>query len=133
MPVAVDIGEINAHRRAARMPKAEWIDGPKSPFPRIDPNSIGARGIVVANIQVRNSVSIEIAKHHRQSPVPVWRNRFPFLVHEHARLKLNGSKMPLPIVAVQSVHFWQFAHLPVRQRLKSILQVWERGRLIIDL
>ena len=63
VPIPIDIAKIHPHRRAAGMPKCKLIDWPKSSPTRINPNAVRGN-VVIANVQVRNAISIEIAKHH---------------------------------------------------------------------
>src|SRR5207245_1329380 len=103
------------------MTEGQWIDCAKGALPGINPDSI-RRHIVVANVQVGRPITINVTKHCRQSPIPKGWNRFAFLVQKNARLELNGREVTMPIVAVKSVHLWQFPHSSIRQCLKAVFE-----------
>ena len=114
------------------MAELQQLDRAKHSFPGIDPDAI-RRGVVVADIEVRNPVPIDVAKHHRQPPVAIRRNRHALLVGVSALLELDGGEVSLAVVAIQPMHLRQLPHFPIRQRLEPSLPLWRAGRFAVHL
>src|SRR3954466_8618918 len=66
--IAVDIGEINAHREEAGLAQSQAIDGAKSAASLVEPDAVGTIK-VVADVNIGKTVAIDIANHHGQPPV----------------------------------------------------------------
>ena len=66
--IAVEVGEINPHRKHAGLSQRQFGNRAKPAFAVVDPDAVFG-GKIVADINVRRAVAIEVAKHHRQSPV----------------------------------------------------------------
>src|SRR5947207_6382222 len=69
--IAIEVGEIYSHRTAARAAQSQLVDGPKISLALIDPDPV-RRPEIVADVNVRGAVSVQIAKRNGQRPVK-WR------------------------------------------------------------
>ena len=118
VPVAVDVGEIHAHRRAARVADETRGEQPEGALAGVDPDAV-RRGVVVAHVQVGEAVVVDVAEHHGQPPVAERRDRFPLLVHERPGLVLDRGETTFAVVAVEPVDLGQLADLAVRRRLEA--------------
>ena len=66
--VAVNVAEIDAHRKAAGVTHREVGLGAEVAVAIVDPDAIG-REQVVANVNVRCAVAVHVSEHRRQTPV----------------------------------------------------------------
>ena len=63
VPVAVDVGEVHRHREVAAVAQRHLADEPEFAIAQIDPKPV-RRLEVVANVNVRPAVLVDIADHH---------------------------------------------------------------------
>ena len=100
MPIPVDIGEVDPHGKCARIPQGRPRYRPKPALAIVEPNAI-RREQIVANINIRSSVLIHIAEHHRQPQVPrLGRERLSLLVHENPIGPGYRRKTSSPIIEI---------------------------------
>ena len=130
--VPVDVGEINPHGRATGMAQLQRLQFPKLTPALIDPNAV-RRGVVVADIEIGCSVTVDVAKHHGQTPISIRRQRRSLRIRKRAGLILDGPEPSLPFIEVQPVHLRQLADLAVGQRLEAALPFGRAGRFAVDL
>src|SRR6266704_7190086 len=67
-PIAIDVGDVYRHRRKRYLPHRQRGKRPKPPVPVVDPDSVASHE-VVAHVQVRLAVVVEVAEHRAQSPI----------------------------------------------------------------
>ena len=130
--VPIDVGKIHAHGRAAGVAQFHRVQLPELTPTLIDPDAIGRR-VVIADIQIRGSIAIDIAEHHRQTPIPIGRYRLSLRIRKRAGLVLDSPEPALPLIEVQPVYLGQLAHLAVGQRLEAALPFRGPGRFAVDL
>ena len=130
--IPIDVGEIDAHGRAAGVAQFQGLQFPELTPTLIDPDAIGRR-VVIADIQIRGAIAIDIAEHHRQTPIPIGRQRLSLRIRKRAGLVLDGPEPALPLIEVQPVHLGQLAHLAVGQRFETPLPFGRSGRFTVDL
>ena len=99
-PVAVQIRDIDRHGEGAGVPQGQPGDGAKTAMAVVDPDSI-RRMKIIADIQIRRVIVVEIPEHRCQSPI-VRRlgDRLAFLVQERPVGPGNRLETPLALVAV---------------------------------
>ena len=68
VPVPVDVREIHAHRVFAGVAQGQPGQRPKHPLAIVDPDPV-RRPIVIAHIEVGETVAVNVAKCRAQSPV----------------------------------------------------------------
>ncbi len=122
--VAIDVREIDAHRGKAHLSNRQRRHGVESPLSIIDPEAI-RRLEIVAHVNVRRSVAVDIAEHDREPPVKRrLRQRPPMLVKKRAlgerhRYKPSRTLIPqqhirLPVLVVgESASAGLFADLEI--------------------
>ena len=132
VPIPIDIAKINAHRGPAGMTELQLINRAKRSLPGIDPDAIRRR-VVIADVQVGTSIAVDVAKHHRQPPITIRRNRRSLLVGVSARLELDRLEVSLAVVAIEPMHLRQFAHFPIRQRLEAPFPLRRTRRFAVHL
>src|SRR4051812_43091108 len=66
--IAIDVGEVDAHREEAGLAESQAIDGTKSAASLVEPDAVGTIK-VVADVNVGKTVAVDIANHHGQTPV----------------------------------------------------------------
>src|SRR5437868_4436017 len=90
------------------MPKARAWGGFELAFALIDPNAIG-RFEIIAHINIRTPVAIEVAHHHRKAPIK--RRQLQGLavfIQECAASPGNGGEMAMTIVQIKRVRLAVF-------------------------
>ena len=66
--VPVDIREVNRHGGIAGLAQRRRRERPEDAFALVDPKPV-RREIIIADIEIRQSVAVHIAKHCAQAPV----------------------------------------------------------------
>src|SRR5207249_6899998 len=67
--VAIDVCNISSHGEIAGGTQRRMVLGAKMPVTIVDPTAI-RRKRIVANVNVRITIAVEVAKQHRQSLIP---------------------------------------------------------------
>jgi hypothetical protein len=68
IPVAIDVRKIDAHGKSARVPDGQVRSGAKVSATIVDPDAI-RRKKVVAHINIRRAVAVDVTKHRRQAKI----------------------------------------------------------------
>src|SRR3954468_13201463 len=98
MTVAVYISEIDPHRKSAGAADAGPGDGAKAAAPIIKPDTV-RRKQIVAHIEIRRSISIDIIKNGSESPIHGWIEQWlSIFVQKAAVSKRNGGKPALSVI-----------------------------------
>ena len=101
--IAVQIGEIDAHRGERGLAERQRGQRTEPPAPVIHPDAIG-RFEIVADVEIRRAIAREIAKHHRQSPIIRRRGqRLARLVQKGAIRPTDRGEVSAAIVAQQHI------------------------------
>ena len=81
--VAVDVGKIDCHGRGAHVAERQSVNRAEALSVLVDPDTVGGKKEVVANVNVRQPVAINVAEHDGQPPIQGRRReRLAFLVHK---------------------------------------------------
>ena len=67
--VTVDVGRVHGHRRQGLVAQGE-VGGRLESLATVEPQPVGPVDEIIAHVQVRLMVAVEVAEHHRQTPVP---------------------------------------------------------------
>ena len=130
--VAVDVGEIDAHREEAALAHGQPRERLKMAATLVDPNPV--HGIeIVANVEVGKTVAVQVAEHHRQSPVIGRRGQGPpVLIQEGAAGEGDRNEVGAALIAVEHVHLALFIDAAARVDGKSVGQIGVRHGPAID-
>ena len=129
--VAVEVGEVDAHRGTARVADGQPGHRAKPAAPVVDPEPVGV-GKIVADVQVRREIPVDIAKSHGQTPVTGGRKRPTVLISEIALLKNHLLKFTCTVVQVETVRLRQLPNPAFRCCQKPATEPWLKGGLAID-
>ena len=96
--VPIVIGEIHAHRAGAHIAQSELLERPEFALALVDPHPVRCP-IVVADVNIRKSVPIQIAESGRQPPIPrgIFEHRTR-LIEESAVRPAHRDETTPPIV-----------------------------------
>ena len=67
--VAIYVREINRHGGQALVAHRRPWNGAKPPGAVVDPDAVGPVKEIVAHVNVRQAVAVDVAEHHAQAPV----------------------------------------------------------------
>src|SRR5271169_2511646 len=91
------------------------VSGAKMPVAIVDPNPV-RRPIVVADVQIRETVAVKVAESCGETPVQRRASkRVTLLIEEGPIGPGNGTEMALPVVEIQHVGLAIFRQLAVDQ------------------
>ena len=130
--VPIQVRKVDPHRKHARPAQRQPVHGAKLSFAIVDPDTIFA-GKIVAEINVRRAVVVDVAKHHRQSPVVRrFLQRLSLFIKKRSVGKRNRSELPTAFVAQKHISFAVFLDLSVFAQLKPPNQIRLRNRSTVD-
>src|SRR5437867_4918933 len=90
---------------------------------RINPNTVW-RTEIVADINVRQTIAIQIPQHNRKSPViRRLRERFAILIDEGSISKRNGSEVRVSVVFVEDIRLTVLSHFTIWVKVESANQI----------
>ena len=129
--VEVDVGKVDAHRRATRVAHGQPRHRPKPTAPVVYPKPVGVAE-VVAYIQVRREVAVDIAERHGKSPVARGGKRLSVLAGEGALLEHHFLEPAGAVVQVKTVSLRQFPDEAARRHQKPVAEPRLEGGLPVD-
>src|SRR2546422_8652780 len=103
--IAVDVGKVNPHGIPAGLAQSQPSYGPKFSRTLIDPDPV-RRIKIVADINVRLAVAVDVPEHHRETPI-IWRlgQGFSVFVEECSADERNRHKICSTLIAIENVRF----------------------------
>ena len=111
VPVAVDVGEVHRHREVAAVAQRHLADEPEFSAALIDPKPI-RRLKVVADINVRPTVEVDVANHHRQAKIPKrLADRLAVLVEPIAIRPVGFGEVAAAVVEIKKVRLADLDHV----------------------
>ena len=118
--IAVDVGRVHGHGRHRHFTPGERRDCAKSSLTIIQPKPVSRTKVIVADINIRRPIAVEIAEHHGQSPL-LWRGTegFARFIQKRAVGPGDGCKPPVALVAVENVGFPFLDHLDLAVAVKE--------------
>ena len=109
--VAVDVGEVHRHREVAAMAQCQLVDELEFAVALIDPKPV-RRLKIVANINVRPAVLVDIADHHRQAQIPKrLPDRLAVFVEPIAVRPVDVGEVAATVVEVEKIRLADFDHV----------------------
>ena len=114
------------------MAQGQRWGSPKMTLPIVEPEPVG-RPVVVADVNIRRPVAIQIPKRRCQCPIQ-WRTRQRFATFVQKRPVGPGQwrETPLPIVEINHVRFAIFHAIPIFQ-YEALIKRWGKGHLAVHL
>ena len=113
--VAVVIGDVHAHGTGAGGAEGESLDGAEASAALVDPEAVGGP-VVVADVDVRQQIIVEVAEGGGQAPVAGWvdecRSGF---VEEGAIGPIDGSEPSVTVVEQELIRLAVFVEHAVDQ------------------
>jgi len=103
-PVAVDIGEIDTHRGEALLAHRQARQGAEAPGAVVDPDPVN-RLEIVADVDVRRAVAVQIPHLRRQTEVQRRRSGRALLVAEKLRVPRHRAEPALAVIEIERVGF----------------------------
>src|SRR5436309_2502056 len=130
-PIAVNIGEIDSHRIMTGAANGKLRQSAEVAMPVIDPDSI--RGLkIVAHIDVRKAVAIEVVEHDREAQIPRRAfERFALLSQKRPIRPRHWRENSLAVIEVKHVRLAQFDQQAIDNLQPSALPAGDL-RLAID-
>ena len=107
--IAVEVGKINRHRGEAHVAQGQAGKGAEPARAFVDPNAVGPVIIIVAHVDVRQPVAVDVAKHRRQPPIARrLGQRLAVLVEKRTGRPGHGRKPAFAVIEVQKIAFANF-------------------------
>src|SRR5438552_8650749 len=79
LAVSIEIAEVNSHGCVAHVPQRQAVGGLEMTGAVVQPEPVGSLKIV-ANVDVRQTVAVDVTNLHSQSKVRRWRDRTPIFI-----------------------------------------------------
>ena len=131
LAVAIDIGEIHAHRAAGNAAEREAVDGAEAARAVIDPAAVG-RPVVVADIQVGRAVAIHVAELRGEPPVERRaRERLAVFIQKGAVCPRDGREFSPAVIRVELIWLAVFLHPALFIDQKAVAQPLRHRQLAI--
>ena len=129
--VAIDVREIDPHRKGARVAQCKTRQSAEFPPAVIDPDAV-RREQVVADINVRRTVAVEVVKLRRETPVPRRvGQRHPIFIEERTVRERPRLEMSSAVVEIQDIRFAEFQHVTRRSENETIRVIRQRSRPVV--
>ena len=131
-PVAIDVRKIDPHGEHAGFPQCQRRRLAKPALPHIEPEPVEAVEII-ANINVRLTVTVDIPKHHRQAPLEQRAgHRCPFCGHKPRTAHDIPFKSKLAKVAIKHIRKAVFLDATAFVDLETVLEFRSLDRHPVD-
>ena len=118
--VAVDVRGVDRHRRQTVMAEGGPRRGLEALAALVQPDAVRPIDEVVADVEVRQSVAVQVAEHRGQAPIRrCFLQRVAVLVEEHADVPRGGDEVAAALVHVELVAFAFFEHLGRAARVRE--------------
>src|SRR5687767_14075832 len=106
--ITIDVGEIDAHGKAAGVAQSQRSHRAKTAVAIVDPDAV-RRAEIIANIKVRRAVPVDVPEHRGKSPiVKIPLERLPLFIEKSAAGKAHRLKASLAVVQKKRMRFAVF-------------------------
>ena len=114
VPIPINVGKIHAHGKQAALALRQSRQGPKLHPALVQPDPVLLIE-VVADVNIRQTVLIDVPNHHRQTPVIQWRRqRLPFFIEKGPAGKADRLPVCPSDVPIKRIHLPVLIHPAAR-------------------